>query len=54
VLIPHAVLVLRLAVMDRESDVPRVWLESLLRDAVKWPNGAKASWRLRPRPLLRP
>jgi hypothetical protein len=53
VLIPHAVLVLRPAVIDRESDVPRDRLESLLRDALKWPNGAKASWRLRPRPVLR-
>src|SRR5260221_14660692 len=53
VMIPQAVLALRPAVMDRESDVPRDWLESLLRDAGKWPNGAKASRRLRPRPPLR-
>jgi hypothetical protein len=54
VLIPQAVLELKPAVMDRESDVPCDWLVSLLRDAVKWPNGANASGRLRPRPLLRP
>jgi hypothetical protein len=50
VLIPHAVLELMPAVTARESDVPRDWLASRLRDAVKWPNGAKVSWRVRPRP----
>src|SRR5208282_1819533 len=54
VLIPQAVLELMPSVIDRESDVPCDWLESAFRDPVTWPNGAKASWRAVPRPLLFP
>ena len=54
VLIPQAVLALMPSVIDRESDVPRELLVSRLADPVTWPNGANESWRLRPRPLLRP
>jgi hypothetical protein len=54
VLIPHAAAELTPAVTDRESDVPCDWLESRLCDCVKWPNGAKASWRVCPCPREAP
>ena len=54
VLIPHAVLELMPAVIDRESDVPCDSLASLLCDPVTCPNGAKASCRVRPRPRCEP
>ena len=46
VLIPQAVLALMPAVIDRESDVPREWLESRLADPVTGASGANEPWRL--------